>query len=822
MGHPSAAAVSAELSAKALALGEPLPRPSPRRCVATALIFSAAWVVFSWLLCDRSVDRQVAESLSEANASALRGATEIATGLGRSLSVYRGIPTMLARDRAVREALVAFPSLRAKPGDIVGGLPARWRVHPAYGQLNRSLADTVRDIPAFSAIWVVDADGGAIAASNADADESFVGYQFGDRDYFLAARAGQNGSQFAVGRVSRIPGLYFSSPVRDGARFLGAVVVKIDLPFLDFWVNQADAFLTDTYGVIVLARDKPLEMRALASGSVRSLTPDQRMARYQRGALPELSVVPWGRPPHPTLRQLGNDPMPVVMVERPVPEEDLTVTVMGPLPIALDATGQRTGAFASMASLGVLSIVVLSALSFFVINRRQARYNREHQAQVEYLATHDALTGLYNRATIEQVIPHGIALAERTGRPLAVMFLDLDFFKTINDSMGHVVGDDVLREVARRLRREVRAVDALIRHGGDEFLIVLNDLDSALDAARVARKLIDAVSEPYAIREASLKLSASVGIAVYPGDGDTAAMLVRNADSALYHAKEAGRADFCFYHASMNADSMARIALGNALRLAVDNDELELLYQPQCELKSRRIVACEALVCWHHPIEGVLAPSAFIPIAEKSGMIVQIDAWVLGEACRQMQRWRTALGVNIRVAVNISALHFRKPGLVERVKKALDASGLPPCALELELTESAIMEDPLRAAETLAELKALGVSLAIDDFGTGYSSLAYLKRFSANAVKIDRAFICDIAEDVADRAIVAAIAQLVSSLGCVAIAEGVETELQAALLDQLGCDLAQGFWFSRPLSAEGFAGFVAEYSAGKGCQTERN
>ncbi len=796
-------------------------RPSPRRYLMFASLAAMIWIVLTWGASTRYVAHREQTDLLEAETDIARGIDDVATGLRRNLAVYHGIPATIGRDQAIRDVLAALPANIIPSPLAREERQKRWQQQPALALLNHKLAASTTDIPAFSVIWVMNAAGDTLAASNADTPGSFVGTNYADRDYFKAAINGRHGNQFAVGRMTRVPGLFFSAPVLNGERVIGVVAVKIDLPFLAFWVNQTNAFITDPYGVIIMAQDKQLEMRALPGATVHGLTAAQRKGRYIIEHIPEVSVTPWGKPPHPTLKQLNGGKQPVLMRSLEIPSEGLTITVMKALPLSGGDLSNQAGLFAASASVGVLALILFTAAAFYIGNWQRVRRYHEAQAQVEYLATHDALTGLFSRAMIEQLVPQSIALAERTGRRLAVLFVDLDMFKSINDTMGHEVGDEVLREVALRLHGVVRAADAVIRQGGDEFLILLTDLESTDDAAHVARKLIDALSLPYLIREKKLKLSASVGIAIYPEDGDTVSALIRNADSALYHVKDTGRADFRFYHADMNADAMARLTLEGALRDALERKEFVLYYQPKCELAgeptteptTRRIASCEALVRWQHPTEGLVPPARFIPVAEKIGLIVALDDWVLLEACRQMQEWRAQRGYDMTIAVNVSAVDFRKPGLVERVKNALQDSGLPPACLELELTESAIMDDAEAAVTTLAALKAMGVRLAIDDFGTGYSSLAYLKRFDADVLKIDREFVRDIDTDASDRAIASTIIQLAKAIDCLVVAEGVETEAHAALLGSMGCDLAQGFWLAKPLPADEFVAFVTRQNA---------
>ena len=424
------------------------------------------------------------------------------------------------------------------------------------------------------------------------------------------------------------------------------------------------------------------------------------------------------------------------------------------------------------------------------------------EARIAYLAQHDPLTGLPNRTLLQDRLDQALAHAVRHGSRIAVLFLDLDRFKTINDSLGHMTGDRLLQGVALRLSDCTRETDTISRQGGDEFLIVLTDVDGPDDAARVAEKILDRLGPPFDIDGQLLATSFSIGIALFPDDGKCAESLMKNADTAMYHAKESGRNTYRFFDEVMNINALERLQLENALRQALDNQEFCLYYQPQVNLASGRIIGVEALLRWFNGVLGGVPPSSFIPLAEECGLIVPIGRWVLHQACRQAKAWQAQGYAPIPVAVNLSAMQFRRADMVATVREALEASGLSPQWLELELTESLLMQSGAQVENTLAELKALGVRMSIDDFGTGYSSLAYLKRFPVDCLKIDRSFVNDLIDDPDDAAIVRAVIQLGRSLRLDVIAEGTETHEQLDVLRAEGCVAAQGYVFSPPLPAE--------------------
>ena len=443
---------------------------------------------------------------------------------------------------------------------------------------------------------------------------------------------------------------------------------------------------------------------------------------------------------------------------------------------------------------------------WFIGTLRDVSELKAAQERILHMATHDTLTGLPNRNLLQDRIRQAMARAQRNRTRVAVMFIDLDQFKIINDSLGHQVGDRLLQAVAARLSGCLRREDTVARQGGDEFIIVLPELKGAQDAAVVAQKVLRSLAEPYTLGAQELHTTVSIGIGIYPGDGEDPEVLMKNSDVAMYHAKETGRNNYQFFNAQMNRVATDRLFLGNSLRSALERGELSLRYQPLVDLRSGELIGMEALLRWRHPDLGQVPPAKFIPIAEDAGLIVVIGEWVLNEACRQYQRWRREGYTLPRVLVNISARQFKQKDLVRAVSQALAAAGMDPHALGLEITESTVMENADQAIHTLTALSAMGVELSIDDFGTGYSSLSYLKRFPIDWLKIDQSFVRDISADADDEAIVTAIIAMAHGLHVRVVAEGVETAEQLEFLRQHGCEAYQGYYFSGPLQADEAAG----------------
>jgi diguanylate cyclase (GGDEF)-like protein/PAS domain S-box-containing protein len=425
---------------------------------------------------------------------------------------------------------------------------------------------------------------------------------------------------------------------------------------------------------------------------------------------------------------------------------------------------------------------------------------RKHaEEQVAYQAYHDALTGLPNRMLFNDRLTLAIANAHRGRHPLAVAFLDLDHFKRINDTLGHSLGDRLLQSVAARVTGCLREGDTVARLGGDEFTLILHDISQGDDAAKIAQKILEAIAAPFEVDGHRLYVTTSVGISLYPEDGTDAETLLKNADTAMYRAKESGRNNYQLCAPAMTSRALERLSLENSLRRALERHEFTVFYQPVREVRGHRFTAVEALVRWRHPERGLIGPGEFIPVAEESRLILPLGEWVLREACRQAQDWHTSGLPGLRVAVNLSARQFQQQGLVETVERVLAETSFPASCLELEITESIAMNNLEVTHVILRSLRELGVKISIDDFGTGHSSLGYLKRFPIDALKIDQTFVQDVTTDPHDAAIVAAVISLGHSLGLRVVAEGVETVEQLSYLQNEGCDEMQGFLLSQPL-----------------------
>lgn len=494
------------------------------------------------------------------------------------------------------------------------------------------------------------------------------------------------------------------------------------------------------------------------------------------------------------------------LVEQAIPAQDTILSVLSGLDrmtreaaqqAARQADREYTQALHSMLGLSAAALTVGLLVAILVIRRAsEASRIREH------LATHDLLTGLPNRLLLKDRLDQALAHARRERRKLGVMFIDLDGFKRINDSLGHAAGDALIRAVAGRIRAGIRAEDTVARVGGDEFVVIGGGAQTVDDLIHIAENLIATLGRPFELCGRQTYVGCSIGISVYPEDGDTAQTLIEHADVAMYHAKEAGRGCYRLFDPAMNSRVGEQLELETAMRQGLERDEFVLHYQPQIDWSSGIVCGVEALVRWNHPQRGLVPPSEFLPLAEKSDLILQLGRRSLEMACKQAIDWDVQGCNGLKVAVNLSRREFWRGDIVGLVRETLEKTGMPAQRLQIELTEGILMENVDLAAERVWELKALDVMIAVDDFGTGYSSLAHLKRFPIDVLKIDRYFVKDIEQQATDRAIVRAILALADSLGLEVVAEGVENEAQIALLRKLGCTRFQGYHVSRPLPAD--------------------
>jgi diguanylate cyclase (GGDEF)-like protein/PAS domain S-box-containing protein len=585
-------------------------------------------------------------------------------------------------------------------------------------------------------------------------------------------------------------------------------------------------------GQAALSKRDPAELVAKAVQSVLDGLGGGAVAYFERGEDPREMVLRrvagFGSPAgEPAVLRVEADGALAPVLERSEP-----VVLNGPWGGSAPLPYEWMGRFASLAAVpvpadggprGIICALAEAPRAFGPEETRflgaaasmvsAALHRLDSEARLAYLAQFDPLTGLPNRALLADRFAMMITQARRRGASLGVLFIDLDDFKMVNDSQGHAAGDELLKETARRLQSALRDGDLVARISGDEFAVILSDLTRADDAAIVAQKILDRLGVPVDIRGQEAVVTASIGIATFPADGENAEALLGAADAAMYRAKQSGRNAFQFFTADINQRTRARAMLGSELRRALARKEFALHYQLKIDLKSGRPCGAEALLRWEHPERGRIAPVDFIPVLEETGLIVPVGEWVLRKACEDLKAWQRSGVAAMPVAVNLSARQFRQHDLDERIRAIVGAAGIDPSLLELEITESQLMHDPEHAIRVLERLGAAGLRIAVDDFGTGYSSLAYLTRFPLASLKIDRSFVADVLSDEADATIVRTIVDMAHTLGFTVIAEGVELDSQATFLRTLGCEQAQGFLFARPMSAPDFTALLSTSGA---------
>lgn len=604
---------------------------------------------------------------------------------------------------------------------------------------------------------------------------------------------------------------YLTAWRQERSKAIGLVALSLILSviiatlFLRAWHRQASAADALQQAYRVLETEKQLNQTIVRSSPLAIYTRDRRGIVTAWNPAAE-RLFGWRE------REVLGRPLPSLPAGRERESVELRERVLGGETL-LDVEVQRLRSDGSTCELSTTMAPLHDAsgtITGYLAIAADITARKEAERQVEFLAYRDVLTGLPNRLLLQDRLKQAMAHADRTHRHIALLFLDLDNFKTINDSLGHGVGDAMLREVAQRLRLCVRETDTISRQGGDEFLFVLSDLGGTDDITPVLQKVRERLQAPFLIEGHELTTSASIGVALYPDDAQDFETLLQKADTAMYRAKDAGRNQYRYFDEQMNVEAVEHLQIRNGLRRALAQQEFELHYQPQIDLASGHVVGAEALLRWRHPDKGLVPPGRFIPVAEDSGLIVPMGAWVLREACRQAVAWQQRGLPALSIAVNLSAVQLRHGDLLQTLQAALAESGLDPALLELELTESMLIHDIEANLALVRELKACGVHLSIDDFGTGYSSLSYLKRFDVDKLKVDQTFVHDLAQDAEDAAIVRAIIQMARSLDLLTVAEGVEDEQALQRLREFGCTHAQGYLIARPMTADAFAVFLRE------------
>jgi len=767
--------------------------------VITAILI-VMWNISAWFFAERYyLEKANALIVQETKLSQQR-ASDLADSIKRNLNYLDGIPDLLSNLLRVKWAVSRFGASAAPsklPLDVRRKI---WTEHPALNDLSKYLAIASKSLNA-DLIHVVNAAGDCIAASNWDTPSNTIGANFAERDYFKSNKSGQKGMQYAIGKTTYIPGLFFSTPVIIDGKFMGAVVAKADVPNLSFLINQWEAFVTDSQGVIILSRNKELEMRSLPDASISSLSEQKRLAVYFRTIFPILKVAPWDDRRFATLNRIEDGNSPHILTARDMPEYGLHVYVDSEISAIPALNRDRYWLALTLGTLGSLLILVASGTVFYFRSVMRSR------AQLWKQANFDTLTELPNRDMFQDRLAQEIKKSNRSGLPLALLLIDLDRFKEVNDTLGHDMGDILLQDAARRIVGCVRGSDTVSRLGGDEFTVVLTQLADASRVDDIAQKIIARLAEPFHMRGEDAHVSASIGITLYPSDATEIDDLMKNADQAMYVAKSDGRNCSSYFTASLQESAQKRLRLSKDLRVALAGNQFRVYFQPIIDLPTGRVNKAEALLRWIHPVHGMINQQEFIPLAEETRLIIDIGRWVRNESITWCKLWNDACPEGFQVSVNTSPVEFMdesKSSSITTFLSDLHEQNLSGKNIAFEITEGLLLNANSTVRKKLLVLRDAGIQVAIDDFGTGYSALSYLKKFDIDYLKIDRSFVHNLEQDSDDMVLCEAIIVMAHKLGLKVIAEGVETEQQRDLLTRANCDYAQGFLYSRAVPPEEF------------------
>jgi diguanylate cyclase (GGDEF)-like protein len=771
----------------------------PRIVLLTALLI-VLWNASAWHFTKQFFLSETHQSVEQETRLAHQRTDDLADSIRRNLNYLHGVPDVigaisLSRTVAHRFGTSSTPAIL--PYDEKRKL---WTQDPQLNELSRYLALAEKALNV-DLLYVMNAAGDCVASSNWDSTGTPIGSNYAERDYFKKNQMGQPGMQYAVGKTTHIPGLFFSSPIMIDGKFMGSVIAKANVPNLSFLLNSFDAFVTDNNGVIVLAHDKKLEMHALSDARVFKLSEQEKLAIYRQNSFPLLKIEPWNDPRFPSFLRIENKNIPQVMAAVQLPEYALQLHVNKEISAIPLLSRQATWFTFFIGALGSVVLMVLggSALYFQSI--------KESRAQLWKKANFDTLTGLPNRDMFRDQLTQEIKKSDRSTLPLALLLIDLDQFKEVNDTLGHDIGDILLQRTVHRLLGCMRESDTVARLGGDEFTVVLSQLSDLSHIEDIAEKILARLAEPFDLPDEIVHISASIGIALYPADASDADNMMKHADQAMYVAKKLGRNRYSYYEAALQAAAQKRLRLINDLRGALTENQFRVYFQPIVELKTNRVHKAEALIRWQHPVRGMVNPAEFIPLAEETRLIIEIGAWVRTESIAWCGRWSVLNPHGFQISVNRSPVEFMHDDVndsVDTLIEDLRAQGLYGNNLVLEITEGLLLNADSRINQKLVALRDAGIGVSIDDFGTGYSSLSYLKKFDIDFLKIDQSFVRNLEHGSDDMALCEAIIVMAHKLELKVIAEGVETVQQRDLLALAGCDYVQGYLYSRPLPPEEF------------------
>ena len=770
------------------------------RTIAITALLLVLWNVAVWFSSENLYLSNASSLIAQETGLAQQRADDLSDSIKRNLNYLHGVPDLFSELLRVKWAVTRFGTSTIPSPLPIEARVQKWSNDKALRNLNQYLDFSARSLNV-DLIYVINAAGDTIAASNWDTPTSGLGINVAERSLYTLNRNGQSGVQYAVGKATKIPGLFFSTPIFIDGKFFGAVAAKADVPSLSFLTKQINAFVSDDNGVIILAHNKELEMNSLPDAAIFKLSRQAQLALYQRDSFPILKIEPWDDKRLASLVRIQGENIPHILVSKKLTEFNLNVYVDSEITAIPSLQRNYFWFTLLLGALGsALILIASSSIHYFLAIRKS-------KALLWKQANFDTLTALPNRDMLRDRLTQEIKKTDRSGLPLAVMLIDLDQFKEVNDTLGHDMGDILLVEAARRIASCVRDSDTVARQGGDEFIVLLPQLTNISHVEDIAQKIIIQLAEPFHLRNEIAHISASLGITLYPDDASGIDGLMKNADQAMYVAKGNGRNRFSYFTAALQESAQKRLHLIKDLRVALANNQFRVYFQPIVELATGKAHKAEALLRWIHPQHGMVDPADFIPLAEETHLIIDIGAWVRMESAVWCKRWNDLCADGFQVSVNRSPIEFMDDSGVASVATFVDylrEHNMSGKNFVFEITEGMLLNLSSSVSNELIALRDAGIQVSLDDFGTGYSSLSYLKKLDIDYLKIDRSFVSNLEPDSDDLALCEAIISMAHKLGLEVIAEGVETGQQRDLLINANCDYAQGYLFSRPIPPEEF------------------
>jgi len=758
------------------------------------------WNLSIWLLSENCYLSKADALIEQETARSQERAGDLSFSIRRNLNYLYGIPDLISELSLVKRAVAKFGTSSVPSPLPKAARVKQWSNDKTLKDLNKYLDFSARSLNADS-IFVVNAAGDLIASSNWDTATSSIGITVAERSYFRQNKNGQSGMQYAMGKATKIPGLYFSTPISINEQFFGAAVVKIEMPNLSFLIKQVNAFVVDNNGVVILARNEDLLMSSLANSANSQLSRRDKTDLYLRDDFPVLKIEPWADKRLAALVRIQDSDIPHLLVSKRLPEFGLTVYVDSEIAEIPSLRRNHFWFAILLSALGSVLILIGSGSVMYFESHRRSKALQWKQASF------DMLTALPNREMLRDRLAQEIKRSHRSGLPLALMLIDLDRFKEVNSTLGHDVGDRLLNEAARRIANCVRDSDTVSRLAGDEFVVVLPQVGNASHVGAIAQKIIAKLAEPYYLRNEITHLSASLGITLYPDDATVGDDLLKNADQAMRVAKNNGRNRFSYFTLALQENAQKRLHLVSDLREALAKNQFRVYFQPIIELSSGEVHKAEALLRWIHPERGMIGPADFIPLAEETRLILEIGAWVRTQSVLWCKRWNELYPEEFQISVNRSPVEFLDDSGIASVASFIDylrEHNMSGKNFVFEITEGMLLNLPAGVSKELLTLRDAGIQVAVDDFGAGYSSLSCLKKLHIDYLKIDKSFVSNLEPDSDDLALCEAIINMAHKIRLKVIAEGVETEQQLDLLAQADCDYAQGYLFCRPIPPEEF------------------